>query len=94
MKVFVVGYPTVSAANHVTQSTNGCGMMREKWDQLHGEQTYGEMTIDKALSEPSSLYCKSFRGMTVNLFNSFGTNHQPLSISYMVSDQKPSTGGV
>jgi hypothetical protein len=35
-----------------------------------------------------------FRVLTVNLFSSFGTDHQPLSISYTVSDQKPSTGGV
>jgi hypothetical protein len=46
------------------------------------------------VNEPSSVYCKSFHGLTVNLFSSFGTNHQPLSTSYMVSDQKPSTGGV
>ncbi len=46
------------------------------------------------VNEPSALYFKSFRGLTVNLFSSFGTNHQPLPISYMVSDQKPLTGGV
>ena len=30
---------------------------------------------------------------TVNLFNGLGTNHQPLSIMYIVIDQKPLTGG-
>ncbi len=32
--------------------------------------------------------------LTVNLFNGLGTNHHPWSISYIVIDQKPSTGGV
>ncbi len=46
-----------------------------------------------SVTEPSALRTKSFRGLTVNLFSLFGTNHQPLSISYMVMDQKPLAGG-
>lgn len=27
------------------------GLMREKWDERHGEKTYGEMTIDRAIND-------------------------------------------
>jgi hypothetical protein len=30
------------------------GLMREKWDEKHGEQTYGQMTIEKACADASS----------------------------------------
>jgi len=32
------------------------GLMRDKWDEQRGEQTYGELTIDKALSSQSDYY--------------------------------------
>ncbi|MCH7661511.1 MAG: SUMF1/EgtB/PvdO family nonheme iron enzyme, partial [Euryarchaeota archaeon] len=31
----------------------GSGLMRPKWDESHGERTYGQMTISKALAEES-----------------------------------------
>ena len=46
-----------------------------------------------SVTDPSALGTRLLRGLTVNLFKGFGTNHQPLSISYIVIDQKPSTGG-
>src|SRR5262245_18588912 len=46
-----------------------------------------------SVSEPSALYFRSLRGLTVNLFSGLGTNHQPWSISYAVIDQKALTGG-
>ena len=47
-----------------------------------------------SVSEPSGLYFGLLRRLTVNLFSGLGTNHQPLSISYIVIDQKALTGGV
>ena len=35
-----------------------------------------------------------FRMLAVNRLSLFGTNHQPLSISYIVIDQNPFTDGV
>ncbi len=32
------------------------GLMREKWDEQHGEQTYGQMTIAKALATVTGQY--------------------------------------
>jgi putative DNA primase/helicase len=32
------------------------GLYREKWDKKHGEKSYGEITIDKALSNLTSTY--------------------------------------
>jgi len=32
------------------------GLMRDKWDEQRGEQTYGELTIDKAVSSQSDYY--------------------------------------
>ena len=32
------------------------GLMRDKWDELHGEQTYGETTIAKALAKVTKQY--------------------------------------
>jgi putative DNA primase/helicase len=34
----------------------GSKLWRPKWDQKHGEQTYGQMTIDKALSKVTKQY--------------------------------------
>lgn len=34
----------------------GSGRMREKWDADRGEQTYGELTIDQALSSATEFY--------------------------------------
>lgn len=32
------------------------GLMRDKWDQRHGERTYGEMTIEKAIADTLNHY--------------------------------------
>jgi hypothetical protein len=32
------------------------GLMRPKWDELHGEQSYGEMTVAKALNKVTKQY--------------------------------------
>ncbi|MEG0896881.1 MAG: hypothetical protein RSF73_05005, partial [Ruthenibacterium sp.] len=32
------------------------GLMRKKWDEKHGKQTYGEMTLQKAVSDCQQIY--------------------------------------
>jgi len=32
------------------------GLMRDKWDERHGEQTYGDMTISKAIEKTTKVY--------------------------------------
>lgn len=32
------------------------GLMRDKWDERHGERTYGEMTIEKAIADTMNHY--------------------------------------
>lgn len=36
------------------------GLMRDKWDVVHGQKTYGQMTIDTALSGLTKTYDKNF----------------------------------
>ncbi len=60
----------IALVSHLAYWTNGdasrmdslfrqSGLMRDKWDQRHGAQTYGEMTISKVLSNFSP-YISSF----------------------------------
>lgn len=37
------------------------GLMREKWDEVHGSKTYGQMTIDKAVSDATEFYVPSIQ---------------------------------
>ena len=53
----------------------------------------GDVAWNSSVMEPSGLVVGLLRMLTVNLLSGFGTNHHPLSISYMVIDQKPLTGG-
>src|SRR5262249_46326369 len=62
--------------------------------QLASLSLPGDSFWKYSVREPSELYLGLSRGLTVNRFNGLGTNHQPWSISYMVIDQKPLTGGV
>src|SRR5262245_53638253 len=61
--------------------------------QLASLSLPGESFWKKRVSDPSGLYLRWLRGLTVNLFSGFGTNHQPWSISYIVIDQNALTGG-
>src|SRR5262245_15545536 len=62
--------------------------------QLASSSFPGEVFWKYSVSDPSALYLRLLRGLTVNLLSELGTNHQPWSIRYMVIDQKASTGGV
>ena len=41
------------------------GLMRDKWDEVHGERTYGAMTIEKALNDVREYYSKDFNKVTL-----------------------------
>jgi putative DNA primase/helicase len=43
-------------ANQIDRMFRTSGLMREKWDEKHGTKTYGQMTIDKALSKVTGQY--------------------------------------
>ena len=68
----ISGYPSQSEAdqafcNHLAFWTNKdkakmnaifkeSGLYRDKWDKKHGEKTYGEMTLDKAIADTTETY--------------------------------------
>ena len=62
--------------------------------QLFSLSLPGDSFWNISVSEPSALNAGLFRMLAANRLSGFGTNHQPLSISYIVIDQKPFTGGV
>lgn len=47
--VFTLAFYTKDAGQ-IDRLFRSCGLMRDKWDERHGQQTYGEMTIAKALA--------------------------------------------
>lgn len=49
-------------AVHVDRLFRQSGLYREKWDELHGEATYGAMTIKKALSSGRGTRRRATRG--------------------------------
>ena len=52
---FTLAYYTKDAAQ-IDRMFRTSGLMRAKWDEYHGEQTYGEMTIAKALANVTGQY--------------------------------------
>jgi len=53
--VFTLAFYTKDAGQ-IDRMFRGSGLMRDKWDEYHGEQTYGQMTIDKALAKVTKQY--------------------------------------
>ena len=53
--VFTLAFYTKDAAQ-IDRLFRQSGLMRVKWDESHGEQTYGEMTITKALGKVTKQY--------------------------------------
>jgi len=52
---FTLAFYTKDAAQ-IDRLFRRSGLMREKWDEKHGQKTYGQMTIDKALETVASEY--------------------------------------
>ena len=53
--VFSLAFYTKDA-DQIDRLFRRSGLMRKKWDESHGEQTYGEMTVNKALSMVTKQY--------------------------------------
>lgn len=53
--VFTLAFYTKDAAQ-IDRLFRRSGLMRPKWDEPHGAQTYGETTIDKALAKVTKQY--------------------------------------
>lgn len=53
--VFTLAYYTKDPVQ-IDRMFRTSGLMREKWDEQHGQQTYGEMTISKALEKVTNQY--------------------------------------
>ncbi len=53
--VFTLAFYTKDAAQ-IDRLFRRSSLMRDKWDELHGQQTYGEMTIAKALATVTAQY--------------------------------------
>lgn len=46
------------------------GLMRSKWDEMHGSMTYGQMTIEKAIADTTERYSSDIRRTGGNFFSS------------------------
>lgn len=53
--VFTLAYYTKDAGQ-IDRLFRQSGLMRDKWDEQHGDQTYGQMTIAKALATVTGQY--------------------------------------
>ncbi len=53
--VFTLAYYTKDA-DQIDRMFRGSGLMRDKWDERHGKQTYGQLTINKALAKVTKQY--------------------------------------
>ncbi len=53
--VFTLAFYTKDASQ-IDRIFRQSGLMRDKWDEQHGQQTYGEMTIAKALATVTGQY--------------------------------------
>ncbi|MCC6680722.1 MAG: hypothetical protein IT445_07450 [Phycisphaeraceae bacterium] len=58
--IFTLAYYTKDAGQ-IDRMFRGSGLMRDKWDEYHGEQTYGNMTITKALAKVAKQYTSKKR---------------------------------
>jgi hypothetical protein len=58
--IFTLAYYTKDAAQ-IDRLFRNSGLMRDKWDQLHGGETYGVTTIQKALAKVTGQYQKKRR---------------------------------
>jgi putative DNA primase/helicase len=64
--VFTLAFYTKDAAQ-VDRLFRQSGLMRPKWDELHGDQTYGEMTVAKALGKVTKQYMPKARKASLRI---------------------------
>lgn len=76
------------------------GLNRPKWDEKHGQQTYGEMTIDRAIDgngsdvEPFdfSRYRNHVKKRVLKALEEYDTADMPKTLLNSVDDAKPFSG--
>ena len=52
----LLAFWTGNDSNRIDRLFRQSGLLRAKWDEQHGEQTYGELTISKAIASNRSTY--------------------------------------
>lgn len=52
----ILAFWTKGDAERMDDLFRQSGLMRDKWDERHGERTYGEMTIEKAIADTLNHY--------------------------------------
>lgn len=52
----LLAFWTANDSNHIDQLFRQSGLFRSKWDQLRGEQTYGDLTVAKAIAVNRATY--------------------------------------
>ena len=76
-----LAYYTGNDASRIDSMFRQSGLMREKWDEMHGEQTYGDMTIRKAIAGTSKTYDDSkSRSQTSTKMDARPGSAQPLQV--------------
>lgn len=62
------------------------GLMREKWDKVHGRDTYGNITIGKAIAECSTTYESGKSDYTISIEQSAPGNSEIANRNYSMDD--------
>jgi putative DNA primase/helicase len=88
--VFTLAFYTKDAAQ-IDRIYRRSGLMREKWDEQHGQQTYGEMTIAKALETVTRQYKPRKRRKAANSAGGVAAG-RPLSGEPAPGTIDPATG--
>ena len=52
----ILAFWTMKNAEQIDRIFRQSGLYRDKWDEMHGEQTYGELTISKAMNSQTVIY--------------------------------------
>ena len=52
----ILAFWTMKNAEQIDRIFRQSGLYRDKWDEMHGEQTYGELTISRAMNSQTVVY--------------------------------------
>ncbi len=90
-----LAYWTNGDASRIDALFRQSGLMRDKWNERHGAQTYGEMTISKALSNfsPYNTFTRKINSNTQNNTTEILKSPEGAS-SAQVSGNITDTGGI
>ena len=90
-----LAYWTNGDASRIDALFRQSGLMRDKWNERHGAQTYGEMTISKVLSSfsPYNTFTRKVNSNTPNNTNALLKSLEDAS-SAQISGNITDTGGI